>query len=81
MAGKFLQLFFATDSSPLLDENKSIKVAYDVMDKKDGEPYEIIIDMTENKEWKGIINMIRFDPYNSQFNAYIDYIAYGILVK
>ena len=77
MSGKFFQLFFKTDSDKTLDEKKSMKVNYNLKDKKDGDLYEVVFDMNKNANWKGTITNLRFDPFNSQVDAYIDYIVFA----
>ncbi len=81
MAGKFLQVFFDTDTEPLLSEEKSLKFVYDIVEKNDGDLYEIVIDMTENKSWKGKIATLRIDPYNSNFETNIEYVSFGTITK
>ena len=77
MSGKFFQLFFKTDSDKTLDEKKSMKVNYNLGGKKDGDLYEVVFDMKKNANWKGTITNMRFDPFNSQVDAYIDYIVFA----
>ncbi len=77
MAGKPARIYFGTEESPLLSEDKSATTTYGLHGKKDGDLIEIVFDLSENPEWKGKITTVRFDPYDSPANAVIDYVVIG----
>ena len=52
------QLFFTTDKQSVLTEDKSKVITISPND----ETIEYIFDMSDNNEWKGMVNLMRFDP-------------------
>ncbi len=76
MNGGFIQVFFKTDTDNSLNESKSVRVNYDVEKMTDGEIYPIVVDFSENENWKDTVTKLRIDPFNYQAEAYIDYIRF-----
>ena len=73
--GTFFQMFFAVRGVALNEQN-SVKHTYDMSKfDKDG-MYEFVIDLAANKAWTGIISDFRFDPFNAQAEAKVDYIRF-----
>ncbi len=77
MSGKSFQVFFATDSDSTINQQKSVIVKYNLSGKKDGDLYEVVLNMKSKADWKGTITTLRFDPFDAKVNAEIDYIALG----
>ncbi len=76
MEGKYLQVFFKTDTDDSLNEAKSIIVNYEVDKMTDGEIYPMVVDFSENDKWKGTVTKLRLDPFYYQAEAHIDYIYF-----
>lgn len=74
--GAFFQMFFTTDTNPSMNEERSFKEKYSKYKYTDGEVFEIVIDLKSNKFWTDTVKILRIDPYNSQNETAIDYIAF-----
>jgi len=76
---KRAKLYFITDTSPVFDEDKCL--VFELV-PNDVEHTEYIIDASENKHWRGLINQIRlyFDALGmyDQGDFSIDYIRIGV---
>ncbi len=71
-ANPFFQTFFATQESPELSEDKSVKCSYASL-KEDSEGYmTAVFEMSDNEKWKGTVTNLRFDPANSAGEYIID---------
>ena len=71
----YFQMFFLTDKSQTMNEQKSYREKYEDYAYKDGEIIELVWDLTKNSDWKDTITLLRFDPYNVLLEAAIDYIV------
>ncbi|MGN1121063.1 MAG: stalk domain-containing protein, partial [Eubacteriales bacterium] len=67
-----LQVFFTTDTDTTADEAKSFRVATGA--SSNGEFAEYVINCTENTNWAGKIQTLRFDPISGAGDFEIDYI-------
>ena len=59
-----------------MNEERSFKEKYSKYKYTDGEVFEIVIDLKSNKFWTDTVKILRIDPYNSQNETAIDYIAF-----
>jgi hypothetical protein len=77
MSSGTFQMYFTTNEDPGLSENKSVSSIYKVSDLNDGEIYPLTIDLSKNSYWKGTVNKLRIDPFNSENEFFIDYIVFS----
>ena len=70
-----MQLFFSTDKSTGMSEDKSINI--NLNGKDSGGEWEVYTyDLTQLKTWQDKIVSLRFDPFNAQGNMDIEYIRF-----
>ena len=70
------KVYFDTDKNPGLSEAKAVSF-YVTNYEPDGQGfYTVNIDMTENENWSGVVNTIRFDPANLEGYYEVDYIRF-----
>ena len=70
-----LTMYFSTDKSPGMNENKAIHVRLKTKDTG-GEWETYTVDLATCKEWKNTITALRFDPFNAYGHMDIDYIRF-----
>ena len=73
--GQGLCIYFTTDKDGNMSEAMTVKAALDSDDSMD--EWEVYsVDLTEIPTWDGIIQEIRFDPFNCMGEMEIDYIRF-----
>jgi len=70
-----MQLFFSTDKSSGMSEDKSINIPLNSKDT-DGKWEVYTYDLTQLKTWQDKIVSLRFDPFNAKGNMDIEYIRF-----
>ena len=70
----WMNLFFVTNNEKSFDAKKSYTHKFNTEGYKDGDIYEIVIDLKSKDVWKDTVTRLRIDPYDVQAIAYIDYI-------
>ena len=70
-----IEIFFATDKSPSLSQDKSAYAA--ITGNSSGDKViEYVLDFSENESWTGTVTNIRFDPMSCGGHFDIDYIRF-----
>ena len=68
-----IQFYFATSTSPGYDNSKIARAEFDVETEK--EWFDIVLDMSENENWKDEITNFRFDPPENNGVYQLDYLV------
>ncbi len=80
MAGKYFQIFFATEADNSLSSKKQVRHTYALSGKNDGDLYEFVVDMRNNEAWNGNVTQLRLDPFEAIADVSIDYVIFGKIV-
>ena len=70
------KVYFDTDKNPGLSESKTARFNVNNFEPDAQGFYTINVDMTQNENWTGVVNTIRFDPANYEGFYEVDYIRF-----
>ncbi len=68
--------YFATNLSPSLSEQQSVKVDLASLTPDSEGFVTAVFDLSSCAAWKGVANLVRFDPTNENGVFYVDYIRF-----